>query len=138
MKLRFYLLMVCITMVSFCKGQYIPFESDSANQQVYSRSQIRQQFLDMGKASQPQVYRFAKQSRRSTTWSVIFYSVGALYTIGGLVGLSNVLNGVDPYGTSSAAAIVGLGVGTVGLSLGTWQAYRARNRLDRAIKLYEN
>ncbi len=135
MRVRLYLVLILLTTLTISKGQYSPAEPDSLNWDSYSKTELRQLFLDMNEHTE--VYQLAKKSRRNHTWSVIFYSIGALYAIGGLASLSNAINGNDTYGIATGAALVGLGVGTAGISLGIWQSKKSKRKLRSALDLYQ-
>lgn len=134
MKSVFTLLTVLFIGLLSCQAQYTQPVRDSLTQQTYTRAQIRQLLLKS--EDRTEVYFLARKSRRSTTWSVVLYTVGAFYMAGGVSALVEMARDDEPQtiGESVAdavlpyAAAIGFGVGSLGVGLGIWQTRRAQKK----------
>lgn len=144
MKSVFTLLIVMFIGLLSCQAQYTQPIKDSLTQQKYTRAQIRQFLLKS--EDRTEVYYLARKSRRSTTWSVVLYTVGAFYMATGVSALVELGRDDEPKNIGDSVgdavlpfvATVGFGVGSLGVGLGIWQTRRAQKKLNQAVELYNS
>ncbi len=133
---------IIFVITSNCFAQYAPVSADTSGSQSFTRDQIRRMILKTEPGTE--YYQLARQSRKNTTWSAVFYAVGTIGVLGGISGLvqmqddspsqsigESVGRAILPYTTT-----ISFGVGALGTGLGIWQTRRAQRKIDRASDLY--
>ena len=145
------LLIACTMLLYFvnsphCLGQYNESQADSSLFQNKSRTELRQMFLAL--SPETEVYKLAKESRKKSNWSAVWYSVGGIFLLGGTAAIienKRANQRDEPVGIHEAIreamlpamAITNFSLGAGSLTLGIFKSRKARRKLERAVELYQ-